>query len=45
MVGYCQDVANRVKDRIEVEGGDIFSVKHLEVFQAKKGHESLYVAN
>ena len=34
-VGYCQDVTNRAKDRIEVEGGKI-SVKDLEVFQAKK---------
>ena len=30
--------------RTEVEGGEIFFVKHLEVVEAKKGHESLCVA-
>ena len=29
----------------EVEGGEIFFVKHLEVVETKKGHESLCVAN
>ena len=33
-VGYCQDVTNRAKDRIEVQGGKI-SVKDLEAFQGK----------
>ena len=30
-IGNCQDIARRVKDRIEVEGG--------EVFKAKKGSQ------
>ena len=43
--GNCRDVAKRVKDQIEVEGREVFRLKDLEVFQAKKGYESLYVAN